>query len=269
MHKMGQALVRPLHFAIPSCPVIAPPAPLALLLAAHGERRGGAGNEGVARLAGDLAARNLVAEVGVGFIKGVPGIAEALWAFSSRDVLVYPLFLADGYFNRDRLPQLIAAAQAPPATARRIRVLPPLGLDPGLVEVVAGRAQAAAGIAGFAPGSATLVVLAHGTPRDPASRQAAESVSNRLAATGRFAAVRPAFLEEPPSLAGVLADVAGAAVVIGLFAGEGLHGGVDVPQLIGEIARADIAFAGNVGTFTEITDLVAAAVRDASTRGGE
>jgi sirohydrochlorin ferrochelatase len=247
----------------------ASPAPFALLLAAHGERRDGAGNEGVARMAGDLAARDLAAEIGVGFIKGFPGIAETLRAFASRDVLVYPLFLADGYFNRVRLPQLIAAAQAPPAMQRRIRVLPPLGLDPALADIVAGRADAVAVGAGFAASLATLVLLAHGTPRDPASRLATHAMADRLGASGRFAAIRPAFLEEPPSLADVLADAAGPAVVVGLFTGEGLHGGGDVPQLVDEIARADVVFAGNVGTFTEIIDVVAAAVRDASTRGGD
>jgi sirohydrochlorin ferrochelatase len=247
----------------------ASPAPFAVLLAAHGERRDGAGNEGVARLAGDLAARDLAAEIGVGFIKGVPGIAETLRAFASRDVLVYPLFLADGYFNRVRLPQLIAAAQTPPATPRRIRVLPPLGLDPVLVDIIAARAEAAAVGAGSAAGPVTLVLLAHGTPRDPASRQATQAMAGQLAGTGRFAAIRSAFLEEPPSLADVLADIAGPAMVVGLFAGEGLHGGGDVPQLLGEIARADVVFAGNVGTFTEIVDVVAAAIRHASTRGGE
>lgn len=243
--------------------------PFALLLAAHGERRNGAGNDGVARLAGDLAARNVAAEIGIGFIKGTPGIAETLMAFAARDVIIYPLFLADGYFNRVRLPQLVAAAQALPAAPRRIRMLPPLGLEPALVDLVVDRADAAAVGAGWVAGSATLVLVAHGTPRDPASRQATKSMAQRLAATGRFGTVRSAFLEEQPSLATVLAAVPGPAVVVGLFAGEGLHGGVDVPQLIGEIARADVGFAGNVGTFAGIVDIIAAAVSHASTRGGE
>lgn len=94
-------------------------------------------------------------------------------------------------------------------------------------------------------------------------------MAERLAATGRFGAVRAAFLEEPPALETALAAVPGPVVVVGLFAGEGLHGGADVPQLLGEIDRADVLFAGNVGTFTEIVDIVAATVSHASTGGGE
>jgi sirohydrochlorin cobaltochelatase len=276
---MGRAVARPLHLsgsgrdrpiplnARPDLPLISSLPPFALLVAAHGERRAGADNDGVARLAADLVARHLAAEIGVGFIKGVPGVAEALEAFASPEVVVYPLFLADGYFSRVRLPQLIAAAQSEPASRRRIRVLPPLGLDPALAGVVAARAEAAG--ASFAPALVTLVLLAHGTPRDPASRRATEAMAGRIAASGRFAAVRSAFLEEPPSLVAVLADVAGPAVVVGLFAGDGLHGGIDGPQLVGKIARADVVWAGNAGNFTEIADVVAAAVRDASTRRRE
>src|ERR1700704_3098991 len=74
--------------------------PFALLLAAHGERRANADNAGVARLAGNLAAAGVAKEVGFGFIKGSPSVDEAIRALSSRHVVVYPLFLADGYFTR-------------------------------------------------------------------------------------------------------------------------------------------------------------------------
>lgn len=240
----------------------------AVLIAAHGERRDGAGNEGVARLAAALAERGLAAEIGVGFIKGDPGIAAALNGFSVPDVLVYPLFLADGYFFRTRLPRIIAAAGEGAAVRYRVRMLPPLGVDPLLVDVVADEARRTAAAAGM-DDAAAVVLLAHGTPRDPASRQAADTMACRLRDGGLFHSVRSAFLEEPPSLAEALAGIAGPAVVVGLFAGEGLHGAADVPRLITEIARPDVVFAGNVGGFAGLADVVAAAVRRASTDGGD
>ena len=48
----------------------------ALLLAAHGERKDGAMNIGVARLAAALQRRAIAEEVGIGFVKGAPSIAE-------------------------------------------------------------------------------------------------------------------------------------------------------------------------------------------------
>lgn len=240
------------------------PPRFALLIAAHGERRDGAGNDGVAALAADLARRGVADEVSVGFIKGVPAIDEAVRAFAAAEVLVYPLFLADGYFNRVRLPQLLAKAGG----RRRLRVLTPLGLDPALVALVADAAQAGARQAGFTPARTALVLLAHGSPSDPASRLATQTMAARIAALGRFDGVRAAFLEEPPTLADALAPVAGPAVVVGLFAGEGLHGGADVPQLMRELGRDDVAFVGNVGAFAGIADIVAASVGAASTEAG-
>ena len=251
---------RPLTYPVP---------PIALLLAAHGERRDGAGNEGVARLAHDLAGRGLAAEVGVGFIKGTPTIAETLAGFATDEVLVYPVFLADGYFTRRRLPQLIDSGQDAPAVRRRVRVLPPLGVDPGLADLVADEVWRSAQAAHMAADAVTVVLLAHGTPRDAASRQAAEILAQRLAARRRFHGVRPAFLEEPPSLAQVLDGIPGPAVVVGLFAGEGLHGGDDAPQLVRQAGRTDIVFAGNVGAFPGMADVVAAAIRRASTGADE
>lgn len=228
----------------------------ALLIAAHGERRTGAANEGAAQLAVDLMRRNLAEEIGIGFINGIPKIDETLRAFASASVLVYPLFLSDGYFNRVRLPQLLAKGSG----WRNVRVLPPLGLDPALVVLVADKAASTLAQAGLATSRATVVLLAHGSSSDPASREATESMADRLGHDGRFLAVRCAFLDERPSLSESIADVSGPVVVVGLFAGEGLHGGADVPQLLGSLARDGVVFAGNVGAFDGIADLVANAV---------
>lgn len=237
----------------------------ALLLAAHGERRDGAGNDGVAELAAELARRNIASEIGIGFIKGVPTIDETLRALASRTVLVYPLFLSDGYFNRVRLPQLLATAGLP----RTVRVLDPLGLDPALADLVARKARVVAQDAGFAVARTTVVLLAHGSASDPASRQATEQLARRIDAQADVLGVRAAFLEERPSLAEVIAACDGPAVVVGLFAGDGVHGGVDVPQLLSELNRDRLAFAGNIGAFDGIADLVAAAVMRASTEGAD
>jgi sirohydrochlorin cobaltochelatase len=225
----------------------------ALLLAAHGERRAGATNAGLQRLAQDLAAAGVAGEVAVGFLNGVPTIAEAMAGFHLPEVIVYPMFLAEGFFAGTRLPTAVGAA----AGTRRVHILPPLGLDRALADLVARKAGAAAQARGAAVAATTLVLLAHGSSRDAASRDATVDLAARL---GGFAAVRIALLEEPPSLAEVLDGIAGPAVVVGLFAGEGLHGGEDLPDLI---AGRDVATAGIVGAWPEIAALVAAAVRRA------
>ncbi|MGZ9104949.1 MAG: CbiX/SirB N-terminal domain-containing protein [Rhodoplanes sp.] len=229
-----------------------------MLLAAHGERRPGAGNEGVAQLAARLADLGMAAEVGFGFLKGEPSIGDAVRRLAARDLLVYPLFLSDGYFTQTLLPRRLEQAGAL-AGDRAVHILPPLGLDPALIGLILDRAQAVARAHGWVPARANLVLLAHGSSNNPASRRAAERVAGKIAALGVFARVRPAFLEEPPYLDQTVAHAP--AVVVGLFAGEGLHGGGDAPQLVAELARSELAFAGNVGGFETLPEVIATAIR--------
>ncbi|TPQ30505.1 hypothetical protein C2U70_26235 [Bradyrhizobium guangdongense] len=227
----------------------------ALLLAAHGERRPDATNAGVFRIAEVLASRGL--DVAVGFISGVPTIKEALQTLVADRVLVYPLFASNGYFTRDRLVQILDEANN---TGRSIEMLTPLGLDPGLPNVVLQQAGDAARAHGLAPETSTLILLAHGSQRNPASRQSTEELARTLERRVVFARVAVAFLEEPPSLDDAVASIEGPAVVLGVFSGEGLHGAKDAPGLVARIGRRDVVFAGIMGTAPGIAELVALAV---------
>jgi sirohydrochlorin cobaltochelatase len=232
---------------------------IGLLLAAHGERREGATNQSVELLAAELRARGIVAEVRVGFVKGVPTIPDAMGAFSSAEVLVYPLFLADGHFTRVRLPELIGASPA----REWVRTLPPLGVDPALAGVVAEKAVHACHSAGYEPKGTWLALIAHGSAIHAASRCAADELAARIGASHRFAGLASAFLEEGPPVAETLRSVPGPVVVVGLFAGEGLHGREDIGRFIDASQRSDVISAGNVGTWPEVADLAAAAIAGA------
>ena len=232
----------------------------ALLLAAHGERRDGAANEGVARLAAVLRSRGIARAVAVGFVKGEPPIPVSLSSLGDRHVIVYPLFLSDGHFVRERLPRLLEAG-ATEGARRSITILPPLGLDPLFPEVVARRAAAAAQERGLSPREADLVLLAHGSMTDPASRSAAERLAARLRLQLRFRSIRMALIEEPPSLAEAVSDRRGPVLVIGLFAGEGMHAAADAPRLVAELDRGDVVFAGPAARPEGLAEVVAAAVR--------
>ena len=230
---------------------------VALLLAAHGERRPEAGNEGAFGLASALARRGVVAEVAVGFISGTPSIREALATLRSGRILVYPLFASSGYFTRDRLVQLLEEAKG---DGRRIDMLPPLGLDPNLPDLVRDQAARAARDHGLEPEACTIVLLAHGSKRNPASRQATEQVARAIEQGAAFHKVAVAFLEEPPSLDEAAASIVEPAIVVGLFSGEGLHGAKDAPKLVARLGRSEIVFAGIMGSGPGIEDLVARAV---------
>jgi hypothetical protein len=143
---------------------------------------------------------------------------------------------------------------------RTTELLPSLASDPALAELVLDRANLIAGAHGWPPGAADLVLFAHGSTSNAASRQATEGLASAIAAKRVFACVRTAFLEEPPSLAEAVQATRAPAVVVGLFAGEGLHGG-DAPRLVKALGQPKVAFAGNVGGFEALPPAIAAAIR--------
>lgn len=237
----------------------------ALLLAAHGERTREAGNDSVMRVADSIRVHRIVSQVAVGFINGTPTIADALKELSAAEVIVYPLFASNGYFTRDRLVQLIDEANA---ERRSIHILPPLGLDPGLTALVADGINQAAVEGGFAPGALTAVLLAHGSRRNPASREATESMARELAARAMFKAVSVAFLEERPFLDEAMQSIEGPAVVMGMFSGEGLHGARDAPRLIAQLERPDVSYAGIIGNLPGVEAVVRNSVLEALAGNG-
>jgi len=237
----------------------------ALLIAAHGERQPGAGNEGATRIARAIRERGIVSEVAVGFINGSPTIEEALGGFTARRVVVYPLFASNGYFTRDRLVQLIDEAGG---NAREIEILPPLGHDPGLPALVVDHIRRAALESGVAPLGSTAVLLGHGSRRNPASREATEWIAREIAKYEVCRDVAVAFLEQRPCLEETARSVAGPAIVVGIFSGEGLHGARDAPRLVAQLGRKDVFYSGVIGSAPGIEKVVARSVQSALARDG-
>lgn len=236
----------------------APPA-LAVVLASHGDRGGDAPNAALrahARAVAELTGLDLVL---TGMLKGTPTVEQALAqaaASGAADIAVYPLFMADGYFVRKVLSERIGAARLVPEP----RLLPPLGLDPALPDVLVQEALKAAAREGLEPAASRLLVVGHGSKLGPASATATRRAAARAALARRFASVSTAFLEEEPFLDDALA-VASAVptVVAGFFFGAGMHGGEDVPEAIAETG-ASAVYTGAIGNAPAVASLIAAAL---------
>jgi sirohydrochlorin ferrochelatase len=233
------------------------------LIAAHGgrdvDRRSNKSifclAEKVAALIGDL-------QVEAGFISGVPTIGDAIAALDAQNVIVYPLFMADGYFGQTVLNRLVEEARRG-RQGGSITVLPPLGLDPALADFAVTKSASAATSLGTSPKQVTLVLLAHGSACRRASAMAAERTAKNARAHGLFADVRISFLDEAPSLEMAMSEIEGAIAVAGLFSGDGLHGGDDAKRLMAQLNRDDVIYVGNVGLFSGLEKLIAAAINNA------
>ncbi len=231
---------------------------VAVVLAAHGELRGAEPNATLTAHRDALAALGIYHSVHTGVLKGDPSIEDAILAAHAAGatcVIVYPVFMADGYFTRKVLAGRVEAL----ALGDRCRILPPLGLDERLPGLMCEEAASAARQRGIDPRGTRLIVAGHGSKIGPASADATRRAATAIGRANTFRSVAVAFLEEPEFLNDALAATEGFTVVSGFFSGEGLHGGEDVPAAIAQ-SGADAVYAGSIGASAKIRDLVRSSV---------
>lgn len=219
-----------------------------ILLAAHGERGGAANN---ARLAGIVEAVGaLVPEADVGSVLvNVEGLAEkTLAACGDRPVLCLPLLFSDGYFYEKRLKPVFAGdahVLAPPLALWR-------SFAPFLADNLALRTISHAA-------DPRVVLVAHGSKQTGRSAVCARQVAALMQA--RYGRVEAAFLEEAPFAREVIAGADAPWSAIGLFLGEGMHGGEDFDVLVSTAPNRPVA-AFTAGELPGLPGLIAAEARD-------
>lgn len=231
-----------------------PPPDHAAIIVAHGSPSAPESQEVVLRdLAAAVAARLSEGWTVSGVTLAAPGaIGRALAGpASARRLLVYPHFMADGWFSTEELPRRLRAAGA-----ADFEILPAFGLEPAVLELCLARARAAT--ADFAPGAVGLLLAAHGSPSDPRPAAAAQSAVSFLRASGTFREVRAGFVDEAPFLASA-ARMEAPAICLPFFATRAGHVEEDLPA-----ALVEAAFPGPIlppiGTDPEVPGIIAAAL---------
>jgi sirohydrochlorin ferrochelatase len=186
-----------------------------------------------------------------------PGALAAAVAALGPGMLVYPMFMAGGWFTRVHLPQRLAEAGAAGAG-----MLEPFGCDPA-VQDLAGIVVAEA-LAGEGAGGG-VILAAHGSSRSPAPAEVAGAVAALVAQRlGRPVAV--GFIEQAPRLED-LAGFGAGSLCLPYFAASGGHVEEDLPRAL---ARA--GFGGRIlpalGLDPRVPGLVAAATGRLRRYGG-
>lgn len=178
----------------------------------------------------------------------MPGALEAA-VTALPDALIYPWFMAEGWFTRTLLPRRLKAAGLDTP-----RQLPAFGHDPALAALLARTATKAA-LAHDLPETATLLLAAHGSQVSRASATRTEELAAELRRLTRFHVVT-GFVEEAPFLTDA-ARIDRPALCLPLFATRAGHVAQDVPE-----ALAKAGFTGPllpaIGEHPEAPRLVAA-----------
>lgn len=169
--------------------------------------------------------------------------------------LIYPFFMAEGFFTGTLLPRRLVEAGAKDA-----QQIAPFGLDPALPALMARVALAANSTA---PAQTNLLIAAHGSK---VSRTSADSTHAMVAALGPltgFARILPAFVEEAPFLEDQ-ARALGHGICLPFFALEAGHVVGDIPEAL-EAAGFQGPILPPIGQHPDIPALIAAALIRAAT----
>lgn len=244
-----------------------PPPPAApLLVVAHGD--GGADpRDETVRLLAERLARRLDGPVDWATLKRPESFDDARTRLAAAlrraddeplPVVVYPLFMAEGYFVRTKLPKLLGEH----GFAQTV-VLPVFGLDPGLVDLLDHRLRSIASMqGGLAPRDLPIALIAHGSGSgDAGSRLASEAVAGTLRA--RLGAdIRLGFIEEEPFYDRLIAEEK-PAIVVGLFVSAGTHALDDVASAVAH-APCVRHHVDAIGRDASVADMVERAFLDAT-----
>ncbi|SMG48843.1 sirohydrochlorin chelatase [Paracoccus sp. J56] len=169
--------------------------------------------------------------------------------------LIYPLFMATGWFTRSELPRRLTLSGA-----ARARVLPPFGSDPGLPGLCLALISEAAAGQRWSMAQTHLLIAAHGSGRSRAPAETAQQMAKTLAP--HLAAVSCGFIEEEPRLADAARGLPAQSICLPLFATGADHVTDDLPT-----ALAGAGFRGltlpPVGLAPEVPRMIANSIRAA------
>jgi sirohydrochlorin cobaltochelatase len=215
----------------------------ALVVLGHGTTLNAESAAPVFQHAEELRRRKIFAEVRAAFWKQEPQIKGVLAEISAPRVFIVPLFISDGWFSAEIIPQELGFRYPDNLKLKtqnsKLHYCHPVGSHDSMTRVILSRAAEVIKKFPFPraprPADTTLLIAGHGTGRNASSRRAVERQVELIGALNLYAAVGAVFMEEPPFIKGCAATVKTKnLVMVPFFISDGLHVVEDIPGLLGE-----------------------------------
>jgi len=219
----------------------------ALVLIAHGSTVNAQSSAPTRRVADELRARNIFAEVACAFNLEQPKIEGVPKLVSAEQIFIVPVTISEGHFTEQTIPHRLGLATAGQTDYERIQqrdgrtiiYCHPIGTHPSMTDVLLARAREVVAKHPFPrapnPSETALFIAGHGTEKNANSRKAIEAQVETIAVLGEYANVLPVFMEEAPFIADCFtATEAPHIVMVPFFIADGLHTVEDIPVLLGE-----------------------------------
>jgi hydroxymethylbilane synthase len=204
----------------------------ALVLAAHGAGDGSAANRQTLALADELRRRGAFDEVAAAFRLGEPAFSTVLDGLRSCTVTVVPLMTSAGHYLRSVLPSELARNAR--YGSQRLWRTAPLGQWPALHQAVRRRVQDVLARHRLVPEQTAVAVAAHGTPRNPHSRESAAELGTFLQRQFPQLDVLCVFIDDTPAIEQLFSLTSRPMILtIPFLMGGGPHAQHDVPARLG------------------------------------
>ena len=182
-----------------------------------------------------LRALGVADEITACFWKEPPSFRGVLDTVQAREVVIVPVFTAQGYFTQTVIPTEMGLDGA--RTIRDGRVIHyarTLGEHPGLVAVVRQRVTETLAAAALDPQEVAVAMIGHGTPRSATSQDATRQQAAQLHAAGLVAEVFAVYLDDDPPIQSLYDTVRAPTIIaVPFFLAPGSHVKQDIPRALG------------------------------------
>lgn len=167
--------------------------------------------------------------------------------------LVYPFFMASGWFTTQVLPKRL--------TGFRHHILPPFGQDPHLPQFTSEilRHEITTPTAQGAVAKPSILLAAHGSARGPKAAEATETFAAALRPLMPDCRISTGYVEQSPSIAEVAAIMPQDGLCLPFFAQPGDHVKEDIPAALLEADYGGKTLPA-LGTFPVIAKLISQAI---------
>jgi sirohydrochlorin cobaltochelatase len=171
------------------------------------------------------------------FWKQEPHFRELYDMTDANEVILVPVMTASGYYTNTVLPRELRLDDPPHGTS--VYITQPIGELSGMTDIIVEQAVSVATENGIEPGEAHLLLVGHGTRRDPVRsgattyRHANEINTRRL-----FQTVKAGFLDQDPEVPEAFAAINGnrsdPVIIVPFLIASGGHGADDIPESLGQ-----------------------------------
>jgi len=221
------------------------------LIVSHGQPSDpDVGEAEIAALAAAVAAHLPEAHID-GVTLAAQGRIEALSA-NRPGALIYPMFMADGWFTQVQLPKRLAKGVGPQLVS--------FGLDCTLPMLAADWLRQVCTDHGLEPDKTDLVVAGHGSGKSRRVSEATRAFATRVAEGFGPQSVRCGFVEEDPSLTDALSGLGSNAICLPFFAARRGHVLDDLPEAVDASGFKGIML-DPIGLHPEVPKMIAGALR--------